>query len=581
MERALVALDTDHIKEYVFRTDRLKEIRGASSLLDYLNRHIMESIAKEFKAQCIYANGGSGLFLISGEGAKKQAEAFGKKVQLAYCEQSGGTSSITYATQPLPNNISEDELMDYPLKQELLLLQYRLQQAKNNPPSEIALPSHPFMRPCDACGIEYAQYQGTKLGPQEENVIKKSEDDEEEKDDDGEDEEDQHRFYCESCRNKYRQDKKVRGTIKQALLSVRRKKSVSVRDGYLWDRVISLLQQEGYEFPLGKLPRRPKDFNAFRGFPGSKDYLALIYADGNGMGKALMEQDTLRKRKQFANNLDDSVFQAMAIAISRHLKIQNTSGEKNLFPFDILLVGGDDIVMVTPAANAADVALTIAQEFESLTKAKDPQGKGYTLSVSVVLAPTKYPFGLLRDLAERALKFAKKYIPLGESGINFVIVTGNTSQGFDKVYQSLSKTRTKDDPDDTPEFYATLRPYNAKQFNLLLNAIRQGHRLGIGRTKLHQLREAILKKNLTTSVNDALAIVRNWQKDQYEYIVKHVYTLAGLHQEQARDTDNPSTWFPRVTFPWFASVTDGKNVYRTTLLDFIELYDFVFSEERA
>jgi CRISPR RNA silencing complex Cmr2 subunit-like protein len=518
---------------------------------------------------------------------EKNAEAFAKQIQFAYREQSGGTSSITYAIQaiPIPDNIGEDKLMDHPLKKELLLLQYRLQQAKNNPPSEIALPSHPFMRPCDACGVEYAQHQGTKLGPQEENVVKDREklDDEDEEKDDNEDEEedDQHRFYCDSCCNKYQQDKNVKGAIKQAVRIARRKKPVRVRDGYLWDCVISLLQQEGYEFPLGKLPRRPKDFNAFRGFPGSKDYLALIYADGNGMGKALMEQDTLRKRKQFANNLDDSVFKAMAIAISRHLKIQNTSGEKNLFPFDILLVGGDDIVMVTPAAYAADVALTIAQEFESLTKAKDPKGKGYTLSVSVVLAPTKYPFGLLRDLAERALKFAKKHIPLGESGINFVTVTGNTSQGFDKVYQSLSKTRRKDDPDDTPEFYATLRPYNAKQFNLLLNAIRQGHKLGIGRTKLHQLREAILKKNLTTSVNDALAIVRNWQKDQYEYIVKHVYTLAGLHQEQACDPDNPSTWFPRVTFPWFASATDGKNVYRTTLLDFIELYDFVLSEERA
>jgi len=34
--------------------------------------------------------------------------------------------------------------------------------------------------------------------------------------------------------------------------------------------------------------------------------------------------------------------------------------------------------------------------------------------------------------------------------------------------------------------------------------------------------------------------------------------------------------FPRVTFPWFA---DGDNIYRTSLLDFVELYDFVASEK--
>jgi len=232
--------------------------------------------------------------------------------------------------------------------------------------------------------------------------------------------------------------------------------------------------------------------------------------------------------------------------------------------------------MVTPAAKAFDVALTIAQEFERLTKEKDPKGQGYTLSVGVVLAPVKYPFGLLQDLAEETLKFAKKHSKADESRINFVTVTGSTSQNFDKVYQSLSRTRTKDDPDSTPEFYATLRPYDAREFNLLLNAIRHGHELGLGRTKLHQLREAILKRNLTTSVNDALAVLRNWKKEQREYIVKYVYTLAGQHQEQHRDINDPSTWFCNVTFPWFAN--DRKNEYRTILLDFIELYDFVAGE---
>jgi hypothetical protein len=36
--KSLVAMDTDHIKQYVFATDKLKEIRGASSILDRLNR---------------------------------------------------------------------------------------------------------------------------------------------------------------------------------------------------------------------------------------------------------------------------------------------------------------------------------------------------------------------------------------------------------------------------------------------------------------------------------------------------------------------------------------------------------------
>lgn len=66
-KKSLVALDTDHIKQYVFATDKLKEIRGASSILDRLNREDMEKIVRQRDpgAKTIYANGGSGLFLIS------------------------------------------------------------------------------------------------------------------------------------------------------------------------------------------------------------------------------------------------------------------------------------------------------------------------------------------------------------------------------------------------------------------------------------------------------------------------------------------------------------------------------------
>ena len=43
-EKYIVAFDTDQIKKYVFATDALKEIRGASALLDELNRIKMGEI---------------------------------------------------------------------------------------------------------------------------------------------------------------------------------------------------------------------------------------------------------------------------------------------------------------------------------------------------------------------------------------------------------------------------------------------------------------------------------------------------------------------------------------------------------
>src|SRR5581483_7095612 len=111
--------------------------------------------------------------------------------------------------------------------------------------------------------------------------------------------------------------------------------------------------------------------------------------------------------------------------------------------------------------------------------------------------------------------------------------------------------------------------------DFLLDAIRNGKKKSLGRTKLHQLREAVLKMNLTTSVGESLALLRNWHQNQREFIYEHVYRLGGRYQEQHKDIEKPGTLFPRVTFPWFA---DGDNTYRTSLLDFVELYDFVASE---
>lgn len=80
MKQSLVALETNHIRGYVFETNRLQEIRGASTILDALNRKIIVEVArKEFKGEQLYAKGGSGLFLIEGDVA--YTEAYGQLIQ--------------------------------------------------------------------------------------------------------------------------------------------------------------------------------------------------------------------------------------------------------------------------------------------------------------------------------------------------------------------------------------------------------------------------------------------------------------------------------------------------------------------
>jgi hypothetical protein len=287
-----------------------------------------------------------------------------------------------------------------------------------------------------------------------------------------------------------------------------------------------------------------------------------------------------------AKLIDDAVYEALHAAVSKHLQVP--SGDPPRFPFDLLLVGGDDILMVTPATVALDVAITLAQTFRNVTLVGDPKKEGHALSIGVVLAPVSYPFGLLFDLAESTLKYAKKegakkaerskneLTACGDTFINFMTVTGSTSQDFRTVYASLYEKHGKvSGHKNEVQFYATLRPYTVEQLTQLLALIREGKKLALGRTKLHQVREAVLKLNLTSSVTEGLGVLRNWRQKQQEFVLRPIYTLGGDYQKRYQDDAHPETLFPRVTFPWFA---DGPDTYRTYLLDFVELYDFVAQE---
>jgi len=559
---SLIAFDTDHIKGYVFATNKLKEIRGASSLLDYLNREIMCQEAEKYGAECIYANGGSGLFSIE----TAQAEDFGREVQQEYRDRTAGGASITYVHEPLPEG--NENIADI-----LKLLQWRLQEKKLRPPDFIALPSNPFMRPCDSCGVEYAAPEESE--EQRADMIEPGEQDE---------------LYCKIC-----QTKRVRDNDVKTFISRWPANRQNIPEP-LWESILNRLGQLDYKlrpWPDLRSADRPPDFNAFSLLKGTKNYLGLIYADANNMGRAIQECRSLPQLEQFATRIDNAIYDAVCAAIAKYLRIEDHLNPQALraaglndpiLPFDILMLGGDDVMMVVPASVAFDVALMIAEKFRDL--ASDPDTPR-TLSAGVALVPVKYPFGLARSIVETTLKFAKTAsadaraqasgAPVDDTRINFLVVTGGSSSNFKAVYNSVYHQRLDD---MKQEFYATLRPYSPEDLRLLLEAIRGGHRLNLGRTRLHQLREAVLQMNLSTAVSDGMALLTNWREKQRKYVVSQIYEFGGKHQLARCDPRDPVSGFPRVTFPWFKDgIQEGRDLYRTSLLDFVELYDFLASQE--
>ena len=136
MSRSLIAFDTDRIKEYVFASGALRDIRGASSILDQLNR---EALSDLVGGELIFAAGGSALFRVP----STEAESVITRVRQAYAEASGGVATITGVALPLPDgfNPQTDDIRPY-----WRLLGDRLATAKSRTPPFLASPSHPLIR---------------------------------------------------------------------------------------------------------------------------------------------------------------------------------------------------------------------------------------------------------------------------------------------------------------------------------------------------------------------------------------------------------------------------------------------------
>lgn len=570
-KRCLVALDTNHIKQYVFATDKLKEIRGASAILDHLNRREMARIAGKpvYQARPVYMNGGSGLFLI--EGDSQVGEQFGEEIQRAYLKETRGGASITYAVQDIPDSVVD--AWNDPIPDTLDLLRFGLARRQGCPPDHIALASHPFLRVCDACGSRYAE----------------TPDDSEDSDP-----QDRERRYCAVCIGKREEDRRIKAGI-DALIARRGGGNTPFHKPlpYAWEKIFERLQSHK-EYPIPEETRRPDDFDQLRGSADGKDYFALIYADGNNMGQTMSELPSLAAIHDLAMGIDNAVYDALSEAIRQMLPVNEKT---KLFPFDILMIGGDDVMIATSASVALDVACILAATFFEKTRGKGPGGRDCSLTVGVVLAPVKYPFGPLHDLAESTLRFAKQEGArrqmqrsaggkargseseaerrYGDSLLNFITVTGSTSPSFKRVYDGLRASVSH--AGSQRALYATLLPYTIDAMQELLEAIRRGKQLRLSRTKLHQIREAILRMNLSTSIFEGMAVLRNWsQSNQRAFVLQEVYPLGSRRNGQALSERAPGK-FPRVTFPW---VADGEHAYRTALLDYIELYDYV-SQERT
>ena len=163
------------------------------------------------------------------------------------------------------------------------------------------------------------------------------------------------------------------------------------------------------------------------------EYLALIHADGNGVGKRYSEWR--KKCAKDASEIDreawgERFFYSMRVAVRKALvealnKTFEPDARIRVRPFAVLMLGGDDLLLACRASDAPAFALNYARAMKPHILA---DGKPLDVAIGVAIAKPSYPFHRLHELAEALAGSAKRLYrsdPALGSVIDWQVVTAS------------------------------------------------------------------------------------------------------------------------------------------------------------
>jgi hypothetical protein len=150
----LAMLDINGIHDYIFGTNKLREMRGASILLDNLNRvqsiKILgdeKDVTKKIDCDCIIANGGI-IKVLFKQKDKAKAQEYIKDLQALFNQKASGVGITVEISE---KNIlwSEEEWIDHSEK--------KLQKKKLYKQIKNQTLTSGYFKTCQACGIYPAE----------------------------------------------------------------------------------------------------------------------------------------------------------------------------------------------------------------------------------------------------------------------------------------------------------------------------------------------------------------------------------------------------------------------------------------
>ena len=158
---------------------------------------------------------------------------------------------------------------------------------------------------------------------------------------------------------------------------------------------------------------------------GKNSWIAVIHADGNGLGQILQQNgkeiSANNKNKAFSRAIEEATKKAVQRVFKELIedtKSKWNKDEKYRYPIRPVVLGGDDLTVIIRADLALDFTNKFLRYFEEISKTEFASLKiagieGLSACAGIAFVKNSYPLHYALDLAEELCKDAKKKVKDG------------------------------------------------------------------------------------------------------------------------------------------------------------------------
>ena len=622
--RVLVSIETVKIKDFIFSTNKLKLIRGASYLLDYMNQvevprilkkygleykthelvnkiyninddkefleKVDEEIDKAIDKRILYIGAGNAKFLVED---KDKAEKICKEIKEVYKALAPSAKVVAEYYE-----IKENEKIWTAIDE--LAQKTAEKKSEGFPMLNIDLP---FVAKCDLSGTEPAVVSLKNLKDDLENI-------------------EIHRSGEGSDNDKQVEDTKtaIRNVIKKDNMKISEESAIKIK--YSNKMIKDDVNEIGFYSIIKKALNYDIHLNTeIDDYSVGDSFIGFVYSDGDGLGDFLKnvkkvyttEEEYLKFMRKFSVILDRNTKYVLKEVIKEMYEkgkfvkkkpilkdgkfVKDEKGEnieKSVIG-EFLIVGGDDVCAVFPADLAIEISYEFQKQFEEKMKKfteienqknekKNPEN--ITSSCGVVIAKNKTPMfqlfeqGLKLQKSAKAKRYQENKNREGKVRTGYIDfqVIGNEGNVNIKEYRKKWYNKFNKEDKNKGKLHVSRRPYSisgleneeykdvSESIDKLIDQVKKLKTKNFPNTKIRYIYD--LKKDDTKTDNEKIMESINILSKMSTEEIQVLNELWGIKDKMNLSFENENK-------------NEKFKEFFDNIFDVLEIYDFIQKDKSS